>query len=141
MLLIVYRLDTASQDYRETCRFTVEDYPIEFFINDAGDRIVTMDQWFGIGQGPSVVSVRDGKGRELKKWALKDFYDRKKIGQLSESTASVYWRGDAAWMGDQKGILIAKPTLFRKKNVELDDYLLDVRKLTIKKWVYLNLEE
>src|SRR5215217_327598 len=43
MLLIVYRLDTASQDYRETCRFTVEDNPIEFFINDAGDRIVTMD--------------------------------------------------------------------------------------------------
>jgi hypothetical protein len=135
MVFIVYRLDPASQDYRETSRFNVEGHPIELFINDAGDRIVTIDQYFGIGQGPRVVTVNDTKGHELKKWALKDFYDKKKIDKLPTSTASVHWRGAAGWMRDQKGIWISKPTSFTDKNDQFDDFILDVRHLKITKSV------
>jgi hypothetical protein len=135
MILIAYRLDPASQDYRETSRFSVEGSPIEFFINDLGDRIVTMDQHFGIGQGPRVVVVYNREGRELRKWALKDFYDKKKLPKLPETTASVHWRGRTFWMGDQKSILISKATESSGKDNDFDDYLLDVRRLRITKYV------
>ena len=133
MIFIVYRLDPDSQDYRETNRFEVEGHPLELFINDAGDRIVTMDQYFGIGQGDRVVVVYNASGRELKHWALKEFYDKKTIGDLTESTASVYWRGEAGWMSDQKSIWIEKPTLLDKMNTELEDYILDLNRLKITK--------
>ena len=133
---IIYRLDLSSQDYRETARFGIEGHPLELFINDSGDRIVTMDQYFGIGQGPRVVVVYNARGLELKKWALKDFYDKKKIGKLSESTASVHWRGSAGWVPDQKSIWISKPILTTKKDEDFDDYFLDVQCLKITKRVY-----
>ncbi|WP_193214080.1 hypothetical protein [Luteolibacter marinus] len=133
MLFIVYQLDQGSQGYREMRRFEVEGSPIRFLINDRGDRIVTLDQQFGIGQGPRVVVVYDGKGNELKKWALKDFYDKKKIKDLTETTTSVFWRGDAGWMSDQKGVWLSKPVPPSGKNADLDDYLLDVRGLKISK--------
>lgn len=136
MLFIVYQLNGETQAYRETSRFHVEGHPIELFINDSGDRIVALDQYFGIGQGPRVVAVYNGKGRELKKWALKDFYDKKKLDRLPESTASVHWRGQAGWTGDQKGIWISKPTLFVERKDDFDDYILDVRRLEITKRVY-----
>ena len=139
MLFIVYQLDQASQDYREMRRFNVEGRPIEFLINDRGDRIVTLDQYFGIGQGPRVVVVYDGKGKELKKWALKDFYDKKKIKDLTETTASVYWRGDAGWLSDQKGVWLSKPSLPSENKSDFDDYLLDVRQLKISKRIYPNI--
>ena len=136
MVFIVYRLNAETQEYRERSRFNVEGHPIELFINDAGDRIVTLDQYFGIGQGPRVVAVYSAEGRELKKWALKDFYDKKKIDKLPETTASVHWRGRAGWMGDQKGVWISKPNLFADRKEDFDDYILDVRRLKITKRVY-----
>ena len=133
VLFIVYQLNHASQGYRELRRFNVEGRPNELLINDRGDRIVTLDQYFGIGQGPRVVVVYDGKGKELKTWALKDFYDKKKIKDLTETTASVLWRGDAGWTSDQKGVWLSEPAPLSGKNVDLDDYLLDVRSLKISK--------
>ena len=136
MLFIVYQLNGQTQAYRETSRFNIEGHPIELFINDSGDRIVTLDQYFGIGQGPRVVAVYTGEGRELKNWALKDFYDKTKLDKLPESTASVHWRGQAGWMGDQKGIWISKPTLFVEREDVFDDYILDLGRLKITKRVY-----
>ena len=133
MLLIVYRLSEESQAYQETTRFHVEEHPLDFFINDVGDRIVTLDQYFGVGQGPRVVAVYNGKGRELKTWSLKDFYDGKKIKNLTQTTSSIWWRGSTGWMSDQNAIYLSKPTLLTEKDADFDDYQLDVRKLRITK--------
>lgn len=138
MIFIVYRLEHASQDYREISRFPIDSHPDDLFINDAGDRIVT----FGRAPGPRVVAVYDARGRELKKWDLKDFYDKKMIDKLPETTTLVLWRGKTVWMTDQKGILISKPELHGESNADLDDYLLDLKRLKITKRapVLLNLE-
>ena len=134
MLCIVYQLNTETQDYHESSRFNIEGNPVELFINDAGDRIVTLDQYFGIGQGPRVVVVYSTKGRELKKWGLKDFYDKKKIENLPETTASVIWRGSAGWTIDQKGIKIFRPVGFEDSQNHFDNYFVVIRKLKITKW-------
>ncbi|RYD55860.1 MAG: hypothetical protein EOP83_21540 [Verrucomicrobiaceae bacterium] len=133
MLFIVYRLDEGTQDYQETTRFHVEGNPLDCFINDTGDRIATLDQYFGVGQGSRVVAVYNGKGTELKTWALKDFYDGKKIGHLPNTTSSVLWHGSTGWTGDQEAIYLSKPDLLVEKGIAFDDYLLDVRKLKITK--------
>ncbi len=131
MHLIVYRLNEGSQDYQETTRFHIEHHPLDFFINDAGDRIVMLDQYFGVGLGPRVVAVYNGQGRELKTWSLEDFYDGKKIKHLTHTTASVIWRGSTGWVHDQNALYLSKPTLLAEKDVAFDDYLLDVRNLRI----------
>lgn len=100
---------------------------------------MTLDQYFGIGQGPRVVVIYDGRGKELKTWALKDFYDKKKIKDLTETTTSVFWRGKAGWMSDQKGVWLSKPSLPSEKEGNFDDYLLDVRHLKISKRIYPNI--
>ena len=133
ILLIVYRLNEESQDYQESTRFQVEHHPLDLFINDAGDRIVTLDQYFGVGQGPRVAAVYNGQGRELKTWALKDFYDGKMIKHLTHTTSSVFWRGSTGWVHDQNALYLSKPTLLAEKDVAFDDYLLDVRSLRITK--------
>lgn len=136
MIFIVYELNQASQDYRETSRFSVDGLPLELFINDAGDRIVTMDEHYGQGEGPRVVAIYDTKGRELKKWALKDFYDKKMFGKMLDDTSFSHWRGRAGWTGDQKGIWILKPTLYGANEDDFDNYILDVKRLKIKKLVH-----
>ena len=128
MIFIVYRLEQVSQDYREISRFPIDSHPDDLFINDAGDRIVL----FGRAPGPRVVAVYDARGRELKKWALTDFYDKKKIDKLPETTTLVLWRGKTGWMSDQQYIFISKPT---DKDDDFDDYLLDIRRLKITKRV------
>lgn len=136
MKFIVYRLDPATQDYQETTRFDVEENPIEFFINDTGDRIVTMDQYFMVGKGPRVVVVYDSTGKELKTWALKDFYDKEGIKHLSESISSIHWRGEAGWISDQSEILIRKATHSFEADIKFEDYVLNVRTLKITKWKF-----
>ena len=138
MIFIVYRLEEATQDYREISRFPIDSHPDDFFINDTGDRIVI----FGRAPGPRVVAVYDARGRELKKWDLKDFYDKKKIDKLPETTTLVLWRGKTGWMPYQNGILISKPELHGESNADLDDYLLDLKLLKITKRapVLLNLD-
>ena len=136
MLFIVYQLDHESQDYRETNRFNVEGHPIQIMINDQGDRIVTLDQYFGIGRGSRVVAVYDSKGRELKTWALEDFYDKEKVKELPKSTSSVHWRGEVSWMHGQQEVWISKAESRAGKDVEFDNYVLDVKSLKISKRVY-----
>jgi hypothetical protein len=132
-MFIVYQLTAHDQDYRESSRFYVEGRPLELFINDKGDRIVTIDQYFGIGVGPRVVAVYNTRGRELKRWALKDFFDKRKIARLPQTTASTHWRGQAGWMYDQSGIWISKPTIFEDRADAFDEYILDLRRLRISK--------
>lgn len=108
--LIVYKLDSITQHYNELHRFAVKGHPGELFIDDSGSRIVTLDEYFGMGQGSNVVVVYDIKGRILRRWNLTDFYDKSKFAKLRRSTSSIYWRGDVNWSDDQKTLNISNPS-------------------------------
>lgn len=114
--LIVYQLDSVTQHYNELHRFDVKGQPSELFIDDSGSRIVTLDEWFGMGQGSNVVMIYDIEGKILRRWSLTDFYDKSKFAKLRRSTSSIYWRGDVNWSHDQKTLKISNPGSLIRNN-------------------------
>lgn len=103
--VIVYRLNSENQSYREISRFALEQQPREILINDEGTRIVTFDGYFGMGRGDRVIAVMDGSGKDLKTWKLTDIYSEARIDRMSRSVSSTYWRGkvsispdDSVWI-------------------------------------------
>jgi hypothetical protein len=110
----VFTYDEASESYRRAARFNVEGHPEIIFINDTGTHIVTLDQRFGSGYA-QVAAIYNLKGERLAQWTLQDLFgtgnifDLRSLPQFRRSTSSIYWRGDARWSHDQKGIWIDAP--------------------------------
>ena len=68
--------------------------PVSILVSDAGDHVVTFDNWHSVGYGDDVVVIYEGfTGRLIKKLGLTDFLTEKDVSQLSHSASSIWWGG------------------------------------------------
>lgn len=143
----VFSYSKETEDYERVTKFDVEGHPLKLFINDAGTRIVTIDQSFGVGYG-QIAAVYDFKGKRLAHWTLKDLFDvenlfdHRKLPNFRRSTSSIYWRGKAGWSYDHKTIWISAPTTFESHDdgsftvthpADMDSYEINLEKLKMKR--------
>ena len=143
----VFSYNKETEDYERVTKFDVEGHPLKLFINDAGTRIVTIDQNFGVGYG-QIAAVYDFKGKRLAQWTLKDLFDVEnlfdhwKLPNFRRSTSSIYWRGEAGWSFDQKTIWISAPATFESHDdgsftvthpADMDSYEINLEKVEMKR--------
>lgn len=143
----VFSYNKETEDYQRVTKFDVEGHPLRLFINDAGTRIVTIDQHFGVGSG-QIAAVYDFEGKRLAQWTLKDLFDTRdlidprKPPKFRTSTSSIYWRGDVGWNHDQKAIWISAPTTFESHDdgsftvthpADMDSYEINLEKVEMKR--------
>jgi len=111
----IFSYNQETENYERVTKFDVEGHPLQLYINDAGTRIVTIDQHFSIGHG-QIAAVYDFEGQRLAQWTLKDLFgdvdlfDRSKLPNFRRSTSMIYWRGSVGWDHDQKTIWISPPS-------------------------------
>lgn len=143
--LNLFSYNEKTETFDRVGKFDVKGHPLQIFINDAGTRIVSIDQHFGVGHR-QIAAIYDFKGKRLKEWHLSDLFDIKKLLLADEpnfgrSTSSIYWRGEARWSYDQKSILIAAPTRShpfddgtqKPRPSKLDSYKIILNPLEMKK--------
>ncbi|HEY8961749.1 MAG TPA: hypothetical protein VIM57_06035 [Luteolibacter sp.] len=142
--LFTYNDETGLLDLVR--RFDVEGHPLKLFVNDAGSRIVTIDQHFGTGYG-QIAAIYDFQGKRLAEWKLTDLFGEDDLlntrsSRFRETTSSIQWRGDAGWNHDQKGIWIGAPTRYESNAdgsysiihpANIDSYLIDLEKVEMKR--------
>jgi hypothetical protein len=112
----IFSYNQETENYERVAKFDVEGHPLHLCINDAGTRIVTIDQHFSRGYGQIAV-VYDFKGKRLAQWTLKDLFgdedlfDRSKLPNFRRTTSMIFWRGSSVgWDHDQKTIWISPPS-------------------------------
>lgn len=79
--------------------------PVRVLVSDDGQRMVTFDDWHGVGTGPNVVAIYDGKGALVKVYALADLLPENYIAALSRSVSSIQWSGEHRIDGE-RGVLV-----------------------------------
>jgi hypothetical protein len=143
----VFSYNKETEDYERVTKFDVEGHPLRLFINDAGTRIVTIDQHFGVGYG-QIAAIYDFDGKRLAQWELEDLFDvespfdRRGLPNFRRSTSSIYWRGDVGWSFDQKTIWISAPTTFESHDdgsytvthpADMDSYEINLERVEMKR--------
>jgi hypothetical protein len=143
----VFSYNKETEDYERVNKFDVEGHPLRLFINDAGTRIVTIDQHFGVGYG-QIAAVYDSEGKRLAQWTLadlfdfRDLFDPRKLPNFRRTTSSICWRGDAGWNYDQKTIWISAPTTVESHDdgsftvthpADIDSYEINLEKVEMKR--------
>lgn len=68
--------------------------PVSVLVSDAGDHIVTFDNWHSVGYGDDVVVIYEGAtGRLIKNLGLTDFLTESDVNRLPHSVSSIWWGG------------------------------------------------
>jgi len=142
----IFAYNAESDTFNRVNRFEVEGHPLELFVNDAGTRIVTIDQQFGTGHG-QIAAIYDFQGKRLAEWKLTDLFPEQELfgprsSRFRETTSSIQWRGETAWSRDQKSIWIGAPTRFQSNAdgsysiiypKDIDSYSIDLVKTKMKR--------
>lgn len=140
----VFSYNPKKEEFERLTKFDVEGHPLRLFINDAGTRIVTIDQHFGVGYG-QIAAIYDFNGKRLAQWKLTDLFDVESLfdrRNFRRSTSSIYWRGDVGWSFDQKTIWISAPTRYESHDdgsytithpADLDSYEINLEKVEMKR--------
>lgn len=92
---IFYRRDdNGALRKRWEIKLVNEVAPVSILVSDAGDHVVTFDNWHSVGYGDDVVVIYEGStGRLIKKLGLTDFLTEHDVSQLSHSASSIWWGG------------------------------------------------
>jgi hypothetical protein len=65
--------------------------PVDALVADAGEHVVTFDNWHSVGWGDSVVVIYDRAGRVVRSLGLSDLLPALYIEALPHSTSSIHW--------------------------------------------------
>jgi hypothetical protein len=87
-----YERDPASDTYKPYLQITLQNpvAPVDVLLNDNGV-LVTLDNWHNLGYG-SIVVIFDKSGKIVKSYELEDLYSKEKIGEITHSVSSRWWR-------------------------------------------------
>lgn len=133
--------------YERVVSFEVNGHPSVVIINDAGTRIVLIDQLYKQSHG-EIARVYDHAGDRLASWTLKDFFlieDQSGLGKYVEfrrTNSSAVWRGAVRLSESQNLLWILPPDHIKCKKeayrTPSEDYLLrgfviDLKKLEVRR--------
>lgn len=81
--------------------------PVSILVADAGDYVVTFDNWHSVGYGDDVVVIYEGStGRVIKHLALTDFLTEQDVNSLQHSTSSIWWSGKHFFDGNRRELVL-----------------------------------
>jgi len=85
--------------------------PVSAIVADAGDFVVTFDNWHSLGHGDDVVVVYGAQGAVVASLALDDFLPSDILQALPRSSSSIWWGGDHRFTdaGDAVMLEVAVP--------------------------------
>jgi len=139
---LIFQYEPKNISYKLVRKFDINGDPSEFFINNAGTRIVTIGQKGSFNKG-QVAAVFDTTGSLLKEWTLKqvfnvkNIFDDERVMKFSTSSGGISWRGRAMWSHKKNCVRIDFPyhidldKLVLTQHFDSDYYLIDVDKLEI----------
>jgi hypothetical protein len=67
--------------------------PVEVFLSNDGEYIVTFDDWHGTGYGDNVIVIYRSDGTLVKRFALLDLLTEGDLESLPRSVSSIWWGG------------------------------------------------
>ena len=67
--------------------------PVDALVTDAGDFVVTFDNWHSVGYGDDVVAIYGSGGKLVHKYSLEDLLGRD-VKRVLKSVSSRWWEGD-----------------------------------------------
>lgn len=82
--------------------------PVDAVVTNEG-RVMTLDNWHGMGFGPHAVVIYDTAGEVVAAYALADFLPKGYVMALPHSVSSLHWRDEARALAD--GTRIAVPVV------------------------------
>lgn len=87
--------------------------PVSAIVANAGDFVVTFDNWHSLGHGDDVVVVYDARGGVVASLALDDFLPSDIVQALPRSSSSIWWGGEHQFndVGDAVMLEVAVPEL------------------------------
>lgn len=81
--------------------------PVSILVADAGDYVVTFDNWHSVGYGDDVVVIYEGStGHVVKHLALTDFLTEQDVNSLQHSTSSIWWGGKHSFDGRRQELVL-----------------------------------
>lgn len=85
--------------------------PVSAIVADAGDFVVTFDNWHSLGHGDDVVVVYDAQGGIVASLALGDFLPSAIVQAFPRSSSSIWWGGEHRFdgAGDAAVLEVAVP--------------------------------
>ncbi|NIT36142.1 MAG: hypothetical protein GTN49_06540 [candidate division Zixibacteria bacterium] len=81
--------------------------PHGVLVADAGDYVVTFDEWGKVGYGPNVVVIYGPEGDLVKKFALEDLLTGEEIAAVPFTASSRWWGGEH-YLDEEAGVVVLK---------------------------------
>lgn len=104
----LYKLDADKGYQQEWSQPLVNDvFPAGALVSNAGEYVVTFDNWHSVGYGDNVVVIYDSQGQLIKKFSLEDILSKETITKICVTVSSRWWGGDH-YLDEERGLLILK---------------------------------
>lgn len=84
--------------------------PVSALVSDAGDYVVTFDNWHSVGLGDNVVVLYDARGMVIRSLALTDIVPETYAAALPRSVSSLWWAGDHRIEGGRLILQLRRPS-------------------------------
>ena len=84
--------------------------PVSALVSDAGDYVVTFDNWHSVGLGDNVVVLYDARGMVIRSLALTDIVPENYAAALPRSVSSLWWAGDHRIDGGRLILQLRRPS-------------------------------